>query len=428
MLKKNCIYSSIQELNLKEKELLLLLVKKGQLEFTPIEISREIGVTNRTVINRLYKLEKYSFVEPVLVKERIRSYKLTELTNNNSGLIEECIQGNTDTDVIVTKRTIIKGSAKSILEELILEGYSGRRLLEEFSRRIDSYSFDIKSILSKAKEELKDVNFGEETSYERIPESNDKEYKRSIWDAAIGLQAVDGLKPSKYLRNLAEENIAGQKTYDEVNKELIKEYGAGKTRQKEADIVALRIAQILETSDFIMSPALLLSIHEYLFDGILEDESIGKFRKYNIRKKETILLGDSVRYADQLIIKPQLNQIFDDERSYSYSYPMNENDIDHLSGFTSKLWQTHPFAEGNTRTTAVFIELYLKSLGYEVNNEPFKFNSDYYRNALVRSCYESSAYNSEPTNKFLNLFYMNLLNASDNKLDSFDLFIRNGDE
>ena len=374
MLKKNSIYSSIQELNLKEKELLLLLVKKGQLEFTPIEISREIGVTNRTVINRLYKLEKYSFVEPVLVKERIRSYKLTELTNNNSGLIEECIQGNTDTDVIVTKRTIIKGSAESILEELILEGYSGRRLLEEFSRRIDSYSFDIKSILSKAKEELKDVNFGEETSYERIPESNDKEYKRSIWDAAIGLQAVDGLKPSKYLRNLAEENIAGQKTYDEVNKELIKEYGAGKTRQKEADIVALRIAQILETSDFIMSPALLLSIHEYLFDGILEDESIGKFRKYNIRKKETILLGDSVRYADQLIIKPQLNQIFDDERSYSYSYPMNENDIDHLSVFTSKLWQTHPFAEGNTRTTAVFIELYLKSLGYEVNNEPFKFN------------------------------------------------------
>ena len=428
MLKKNSIYSSIQELNLKEKELLLLLVKKGQLEFTPIEISREIGVTNRTVINRLYKLEKYSFVEPVLVNERIRSYKLTELTNNNSGLIEECIQGNTDTDVIVTKRTIIKGSAESILEELILEGYSGRRLLEEFSRRIDSYSFDIKSILSKAKEELKDVNFGEETSYERIPERNDKEYKRSIWDAAIGLQAVDGLKPSKYLRNLAEENIAGQKTYDEVNKELIKEYGAGKTRQKEADIVALRIAQILETSDFIMSPALLLSIHEYLFDGILEDESIGKFRKYNIRKKETILLGDSVRYADQLIIKPQLNQIFDDERSYSYSYPMNENDIDHLSGFTSKLWQTHPFAEGNTRTIAVFIELYLKSLGYEVNNEPFKFNSDYYRNALVRSCYESSAYNSEPTNKFLNLFYMNLLNASDNKLDSFDLFISNDDE
>ena len=428
MLKKNSIYSSIQELNLKEKELLLLLVKKGQLEFTPIEISREIGATNRTVINRLYKLEKYSFVEPVLVKERIRSYKLTELTNNNSGLIEECIQGNTDTDVIVTKRTIIKGSAESILEELILEGYSGRRLLEEFSRRIDSYSFDIKSILSKAKEELKDVNFGEETSYEIIPESNDKEYKRSIWDAAIGLQAVDGLKPSKYLRNLAEENIAGQKTYDEVNKELIKEYGAGKTRQKEADIVALRIAQILETSDFIMSPALLLSIHEYLFDGIIEDESIGKFRKYNIRKKETILLGDSVRYADQLIIKPQLNQIFDDERSYSYSYPMNENDIDHLSGFTSKLWQTHPFAEGNTRTTAVFIELYLKSLGYEVNNEPFKFNSDYYRNALVRSCYESTAYNSEPTNKFLNRFYMNLLNASDNKLDSFDLFISNDDE
>ena len=65
------------------------------------------------------------------------------------------------------------------------------------------------------------------------------------------------------MRNLAEENIAGQKTYDEVNKELIKEYGAGKTRQKEADIVALRIAQILETSDFIIFMFLRLSSLNY---------------------------------------------------------------------------------------------------------------------------------------------------------------------
>lgn len=423
--KRNSVFEAVKMLNHKEKELLLLLVRKDQPEFTPIEISREIGVTNRTVINRLSKLEKQSFVEPVLVKERIRSYKLSDITKNNTALIEECIKGDTDVDVVITKKIVIKGSAERILRELILEGYSGQRLLTEFSRRIDSYNYDINSTLKKTKEELEDASFGEETQYERIPETNDKEYKKNIWNAAIGLQAVDGLRPSKYLRNLAVENISGHKTYDDINNELIKEYGTAKTRQKEADLVALRIAQILEMSDFIMSSDLLLSIHEFLFDGILDDDSVGKFRKYNIRKKETILLGDSVRYADQLLIKPQLNQILSDEKSYQYSDPMTERDIDHLSGFTSKLWQTHPFAEGNTRTTAVFIELYLKSLGYEVNNEPFKNNSDYYRNALVRCCYHSDEFNLEPTNKFLNRFYMNLINGSDNTLDSFDLFISN---
>ena len=424
---KISVFEAVHKLNHKEKELLLLLVLKGRPEFTPIEISREIGVTNRTVINRLSTLAKHSFVEPVLVKERIRSYKLTSITTDNAALIEEIIHGDTDVDVVITRKTVIKESAERILHELILEGYSGQRLLAEFSRRIDSYNYEINTILKKTKEEFRNVSFGEETGYERIPETTDKEYKKSIWNAAIGLQAVDGLRPSKHLRNLAEENISGLKTYDEINNELIKEYGAVKSRQKEADIVSLRIAQILEMSDFIMSSDLLLSIHEFLFEGILEDFSVGRFRKYNIRKKETILLGDSVRYADQLLIKQQLNQILNEEKTYRYSKPMTDSDIDHISGFTSKLWQTHPFAEGNTRTTAVFIELYLKSLGYEVNNDPFKNNSDYYRNALVRSCYNSNEFNSEPTNKFLNRFYMNLINGYNNMLDSFDLFISNND-
>ncbi len=422
------IQKIIQELNHKEKELLLLLIKKDLPEFTPIEISREIGVTNRTVINRLNKLLKYSFVEPVMVKERIRSYKLTDLTRRNSALIESSIRADSDVDVIITRKRLIKGRAERLLEELILEGFSGNRLLTEFSRRIDSYGFDINAAIMDAKNELIDAGFGEETSYERIPESADKDYKKSVWDAAIGLQAVDGLKPSKYLKTLAEENISGKKTYDDINRELLKEYGSDNSRQKEADIVALRIAELLETADFIMSSNLLLSIHEYLFNGILDEDIVGRFRNYNIRKKEPVLLGDSVRYADQLIIKTQLNQIFNDEKSYEYSNPMTQADIEHLSGFTSKLWQTHPFAEGNTRTTALFIELYLKCMGYEVNNDPFKDHSDYFRNALVRSCNSAYGANTEPTKYFLNRFFMNLLNNSDNVLDDLDLFINNSAE
>ena len=249
--------------------------------------------------------------------------------------------------------------------------------------------------------------------------------KTRIWDAGIGLQAVDGLKASEYLRNLAEDNISGRKSYDEISRELKKEYGTNKSKQQEADTVALRIAILLEQSEFFMSADLLLSIHEYLFNDVLDNGLVGRFRDYNIRKREPILLGDSVKYTDHLRIMSRLKNILEEEKQYKYSMPMTNKDIEHLSGFTSKIWQTHPFGEGNTRTTAVFIELYLKLMGYDVNNKPFRNNSDYFRNALVRSCYSSDTYSVNPSNQYLNLFYENLLLGADNILDSFDLFISN---
>lgn len=271
-------------------------------------------------------------------------------------------------------------------------------------------------------------NFGEDIPYELVPESKDRDYKRSVWGAAMGLQAVDGLKPSAYLKELAEKNINGQKTYEEISREIKKEYGSGRTRQQEADLVSCRIAQLLEQSEFQLSSDLLLSIHDFLFEDVFEPEIVGRFRRNNIRKNEPILFGDSVHYTDHLLIKSQLKSIMEDEKDYKYSNPLTEDDIDHLSALTRSIWQIHPFAEGNTRTTAVFIELYLKSLGYDVNNDPFKDNSEFYRNALVRSCYASDTYGVDPTCSFLNHFYMNLLCRKNYILDSFDLFVSNKED
>ena len=67
--------------------------------------------------------------------------------------------------------------------------------------------------------------------------------------------------------------------------------------------------------------------------------------------------------------------------------------ISRLARFTSSIWQVHPFCEGNTRTTAVFIIKYLRSLGYNVNNDLFKENSLYFRNALVLSNYSDVSRN-----------------------------------
>ena len=76
------IEGSLSYLKQKEVDLLKLVLKYNR-EFTPIELSKLLGVTNRTVINRLSILVKNGFVEPVLVNERIRSYKLSEFTKTN---------------------------------------------------------------------------------------------------------------------------------------------------------------------------------------------------------------------------------------------------------------------------------------------------------------------------------------------------------
>ena len=76
----------------REKELLLLLIKKYKREFTPIEISKELNVTNKTVINRLSVLTKNGFVVPIMVKQRIRSYELSDFTKEHEKEIRKRIQ------------------------------------------------------------------------------------------------------------------------------------------------------------------------------------------------------------------------------------------------------------------------------------------------------------------------------------------------
>jgi len=85
------ISGSLSYLKGKEKELLLFLIKNYKREFTPIEVSREIGVTNKTVINRLSILVKNGFVKPLIVNQRIRSYELSDFTRDNEKTIKKMI-------------------------------------------------------------------------------------------------------------------------------------------------------------------------------------------------------------------------------------------------------------------------------------------------------------------------------------------------
>ena len=128
----------------------------------------------------------------------------------------------------------------------------------------------------------------------------DKSFKSYAWSTAIGLQAVDGLKPSKYLIDTAIKNIEGEISIDEA-KSLIEGYYNEKhshdsDRIEEADKVSSRIAEILSEPSFSFSSNGYISIHRRLFDSIYDHA--GKIRDYNITKKEWVLDGDTVMYGD----------------------------------------------------------------------------------------------------------------------------------
>ncbi|MBQ4024363.1 MAG: Fic family protein, partial [Treponema sp.] len=217
----------------------------------------------------------------------------------------------------------------------------------------------------------------------------DKKEKSIAWSIATGLQQVDGLTPSAYLYETAKRNIEGEISIEEAKK-LIDSYYESKTSRpeddddkEEADKVSARIVQILRDKTFDFSPAYYIHIHKKIFEGVFK--FAGKIRTYNITKKEWVLNGDTVWYADAYNIKDALNYFIKKERNFDYSKLSNEEAIKHITRFVSDIWQIHPFVEGNTRTTAVFIIKYLRFLHFIENTVPFEKHSWYFRNALVRA-------------------------------------------
>ena len=248
----------------------------------------------------------------------------------------------------------------------------------------------------------------------------EKSEKSTAWKAAIGLQDVDGLKTSEYLLETAKEHIEGKIDIKTAGRRIESYYEERLDRSeieeetKEADIVAARIAEILGERTFQFSPAELKNIHKRLFRGVFEHAGI--YRTYNISKKEWVLNGDTVYYASADSISETLDYDFRMEKEFSYENLSVDDAIKHISKFTSGIWQIHPFCEGNTRTTAVFVIKYLKSFGYSVNNEIFAENSWYFRNALVRANYNNYQNGITATLVFLDRFYENLILGTDYEL------------
>ena len=260
--------------------------------------------------------------------------------------------------------------------------------------------------------------------YFKVSEPSKRE-SAYYWQTAIGLQAVDGLETSDYLKETAKSSIDGIISIEKAQ-ELIENYykeNPQKTdeRIEEADIVSARIAAILSEKAFTFSSAQYMSIHGRLFKDIYSHA--GQFRDYNITKNEWVLYGDTVLYGGAAELYATLEYDLAQEREFSYAgLTMNEV-IRHLAKFISRLWQIHVFGEGNTRTTAVFFIKYLRVLGFDVTNDIFAKNAWYFRNAMVRANYTNLQKGVHETTEYLEAFLRNLLLGEENPLHNRSMHI-----
>ena len=272
------------------------------------------------------------------------------------------------------------------------------------------------------------INFDE---YIRQGEPQKKE-RAEAWRVAIGLQAVDGLKTSEYLQQTARRNIEGEITIDEA-RELVKEYYIKKTihddddaEKEEADRVSSNISKLLQTDAFTYSVAGFAAIHRAIFEGVFKHA--GRFRDYDISKKEWVLRGDSVLYGRWQDLQMAVEYDLEQERLFDYTGLNKDQMVEHLAKFISGLWQIHPFCEGNTRTTAIFTIKYLRSQGFSVNNDLFERHSWYFRNALVRANYRNLNKGINYESLFLVRFFRNLLLGENNTLKNRYMMINPPEE
>lgn len=260
------------------------------------------------------------------------------------------------------------------------------------------------------------------SEYKELALDASSEKRAAYWSIAKGLQAADKLKTSEYLETVIKDNISGKYDTQEAVAQVDNHYrNSESSGSAEADKSSARIALALERGGFKFSPITLKTIHRDLFEGVFPEDWVGVWRIKNLEKEEKVLKGRSVQYANYLAIEETLRYDFDEEKRVTYSLPFSDEQILNMVRFTSNIWQTHPFREGNTRTVATFTIMRLQSMGIDITNEPFAKHSEYFRDALVRANYSNIKEGINEDQSFLLLFFENLLRDENHDLAAVDL-------
>ena len=269
------------------------------------------------------------------------------------------------------------------------------------------------------------------SGFDQYDEANElgRRERAYAWATAIGLQDVDGLKPSEYLLKTARRHIEGEISQADARR-LVDEYYETKEAHdvpdsvREADKVSARMISIIGSPTFNFSVAYYLGLHRQIFEGVFG--FAGEIRTVELTKREWVLNGDTVQYTPSCMVKDTLEYDFERERKFKYVGLSENAFVEHFASFISGIWQIHPFREGNTRTVGLFAIKYLRSKGYDVRNDLFAEKSYYFRNALVRANYENNRLGVEKTQLPLEEFFKVLVYGEDIELRS--RFLRIGAE
>ena len=155
------------------------------------------------------------------------------------------------------------------------------------------------------------------------------------WSTAIGLQAVDGLKPSQYLLDVAKRNIEGDITIDEV-REMLESYYSSKAKRTpdvdesaECDKASANIKKILSTNTFAFNTNGFIATHRRIFEGVFKHA--GELRRYDITKKEWVLRGDTVSYLNWEDLRRAIDFDIQQEKDFNYSGLSEEEKVRHIA-------------------------------------------------------------------------------------------------
>ncbi|WP_251319541.1 Fic/DOC family protein [Flintibacter muris] len=137
------------------------------------------------------------------------------------------------------------------------------------------------------------------------------------------------------------------------------------------------------------SPVGLCEIHKFLFDEVYS--WAGQYRIINIEKRERLLGGRSVWYSNDENIPQDLESAFQSIHSLKWEHFSRNAFVHYLAQCFPRLWQIHPFREGNTRTVVMMLTFFVEQHGYYMDQELMAESAGYVRDAFVMASLEQYA-------------------------------------
>lgn len=231
-------------------------------------------------------------------------------------------------------------------------------------------------------------------------ENMDAKEKLIIWKTVMALQAVDALKTSAKVVEIAKQNIEGVIPDEALLDEC-------ENLKNEADIVSVRMFVNIMQNQFSLSQFELVQIRKALFGGL--EESPELLRTANLSKKEWALDGLSLVYPKAVKIQTQLNKLFEAETLFDFAGLDTKQTVKHCAQFISNLWALHPFEKFNTRTIGVFFIKYLSFRGHALSNDVLAQAPVYFRNALARAAYCDGKKGFHKTTRYLEKLFKKII-------------------